>query len=130
MPLQEAAQLALGLSIPFLIIPHVVGTRIELLLTGREVGYPDMIRTIWITSPESGLRQAVALVVAWVHACLGIRFWLRPKPWFQRCSLLLYTGALLVPVLALLGFAEVGQEIELSPSGSRKVSRLLQARTS
>ena len=52
MPLQEAAQLALGLSIPFLIIPHVVGTRIELLLTGREVGYPDMIRTIWITSPR------------------------------------------------------------------------------
>jgi adenylate cyclase len=115
MPLQEAAQLALGLSIPFLVIPHVVGTRIELLLTGREVGYPEMIRTIWITSPESGLRQSVALVVAWVHACLGIRFWLRPKPWFQRSALLLYTGALLVPVLALLGFAEGGQEIAAEP---------------
>ncbi len=38
MPLQEAAQLALGLSIPYLVIPHVVGTRIELLLTGRAVG--------------------------------------------------------------------------------------------
>src|SRR3712207_6396663 len=27
MPLQEGAQLALGLSLPFLVIPHVVGTR-------------------------------------------------------------------------------------------------------
>jgi adenylate cyclase len=115
MPFREAAQLGLGLAIPFLLIPHVTGTRIELVITGREVGYPDVVRGLWVWAPENGIRQAVALVVAWLHGCLGVYFWLRPKPWFTRCALLLYTGALLVPVLALLGFAQAGQEITRTP---------------
>ncbi len=108
---REAAQLVLGLALPFLLIPHVTGTRIELALTGHEADYPQVVRNLWLNSPESGLRQAVALVIGWVHGCLGLYFWLRPKPWFRRSALLLYTGALLVPVLALLGFAEAGKEI-------------------
>lgn len=117
MPAREAAQLLLGLSLPFLLIPHVLGTRLELTLTGREVGYADVVRGLWIANPDIGLRQSLALVIAWLHGCLGIYFWLRAKAWFPRWSLLLYTGALLVPVLALLGFAEAGKEIAAAPPG-------------
>ncbi len=116
MPLKEAAQLVLGLSLPFLLIPHVVGTRVELSLTARDVGYPDVIRNLWILTPENGVRQALALLIAWLHGCLGIYFWLRARSWFPRYAILLYTGALLVPVLALLGFAEAGKEIASDPA--------------
>src|SRR5918994_5919103 len=61
-PFREAAQLALGLALPFLLIPHVTGTRIELAVTGREADYPDVVRGLWLVAPENGLRQAVALV--------------------------------------------------------------------
>ncbi|RDI59605.1 adenylate/guanylate cyclase domain-containing protein [Microvirga subterranea] len=115
MPWREAAQLAFGLSLPFLLIPHVVGTRIEFSLTGRAVGYPDVVRGLWIMAPENGARQAFALIIAWLHACLGLHFWLRTKQWFPAWSLALYTGAVLVPVLALLGFAEAGKEIASNP---------------
>jgi adenylate cyclase len=115
MPFREAAQLALGLALPFLLIPHVTGTRIELALTGREAGYPDVIRGLWVVAPENGVRQAIALLVAWLHGCLGIYFWLRSRTWFPRLALLLYTGALLVPLLALLGFAEAGKIIAADP---------------
>jgi adenylate cyclase len=115
MPLREAAQLALGLALPFLLLPHVTGTRIELAVTGREADYPDVVRGLWLVAPENGLRQAVALVAGWLHGCLGIYFWLRPKPWFPRFALALYTGALLVPLLALLGFAEAGKMIAAAP---------------
>jgi adenylate cyclase len=115
MPFREAAQLALGLVLPFLLIPHVTGTRIELALTGREAGYPDVIRGLWVVAPENGVRQAIALLVAWLHGCLGIYFWLRSRTWFPRLALLLYTGALLVPLLALLGFAEAGKIIAADP---------------
>src|ERR671917_581410 len=57
MPLREAMQLALGLVLPFLLIPHVTGTRIELALTGREADYPDVVRGLWIVAPENGIRQ-------------------------------------------------------------------------
>jgi adenylate cyclase len=115
MPSREATQLALGLSLPFLVISHVVGTRVEWSLTGWASGYPEVVRNLWIRSPEIGLRQTVALLVAWLHGCLGIYFWLRAKDWFGRHALLLYTGAVLVPVLALLGFASAGKEIARAP---------------
>jgi adenylate cyclase len=115
MPVREAAQLALGVSLPFLIIAHVVGTRIEWAVTGHDSGYPEVVRNLWILSPEAGARQAITLIIAWLHGCFGIYFWLRPKPWFPRSALLLYTGAILVPVLALLGFAEAGREIAEAP---------------
>jgi adenylate cyclase len=115
MPPSEAVQLAFGLSLPFLLIPHVVGIRVELALTGRELGYPDVVRGLWVLSPFNGARQAVTLVLAWTHGCLGLYFWLRYRPWFSRYGILLYTAALLVPILALLGFAEAGREIAEEP---------------
>jgi adenylate cyclase len=122
MPLREAAQLALGLAIPFLIIPHVTGTRIELTITGREPEYPEVVHGLWVASPGSGVRQAIALVAAWVHGCLGIYFWLRPKPWFARFGVLLYTAALLIPVLALLGFVQAGRVIAAWPQQFAQVA--------
>lgn len=115
MPWREAAQLALGLSLPFLVISHVVGTRIEWSLTGWASGYPEVVRNLWIRAPEIGLRQSIALIVAWLHGCLGVFFWLRAKPWFSRYALPLFTGAILVPVLALLGFVSAGKEIAQAP---------------
>jgi adenylate cyclase len=115
MPWREAAQLTLGLSLPFLLIAHVVGTRIEWALTGHDSGYPEVVRNLWILNPEIGARQAAALVIAWLHGCLGVYFWLRPKTWFPGYALVLYTGAVLVPVLALLGFAGAGREIAEAP---------------
>ena len=76
---------------------------------------PEVVRNLWVLNPDIGARQAIALVIAWLHGCLGIYFWLRPKPWFPRAALLLYTGAILVPVLALLGFAEAGRDIAEAP---------------
>jgi adenylate cyclase len=115
MPWREAAQLILGISLPFLLIGHVVGSRIEWAITGHDSGYPEIIRNLWILYPGIGARQAVALIIAWLHGCLGIYFWLRPKTWFPRYALLLYTGAVLVPIFALLGFAEAGREIAAAP---------------
>lgn len=115
MPAHEAAQLALGLSLPFLLIGHVMGTRVEWAVTGQDSGYPEVVRNLWVLNPDFGVRQAAVLVIAWLHGCLGIYFWLRPKPWFSAWALLLYTGAILVPILALLGFAEAGREIAVAP---------------
>ncbi|WP_281413542.1 adenylate/guanylate cyclase domain-containing protein [Microvirga antarctica] len=115
MPVREAVQLAFGLALPFLLIPHVVGTRVDFALTGRGVGYADVVRNLWILSPDLGLKQTVALVIAWLHFCVGLYFWLRNKAWFARVGLTLYSAALLVPVLALLGFAEAGRALSEDP---------------
>ncbi len=112
MPWREAAQIAFGLAIPFMMISHVTSTRIELLLTGHVVGYPEEVRKLWVVSPlGGGLWQSIALLIVWLHVCFGIWFWLRGRIWFMRAAPALYTVALLLPVLALLGFAEAGKEV-------------------
>jgi len=42
---------------------------------------------------------------------MGLFFWLRLKPWFSHASTVLFSIALLLPVLALLGFIDGGREL-------------------
>ncbi|MDI7860691.1 adenylate/guanylate cyclase domain-containing protein [Rhizobiaceae bacterium n13] len=103
MPAREAIKIVFGLSLPFLLIPHVLATRVEWALGGVDLGYPDVLHSIW-SSTDGTIRQSMALIVAWTHFCLGLWFWMRGRSWFPRYSLTLYSVAILVPVLALLGF--------------------------
>ena len=109
MPASETWQLALGLAIPLLLIPHAVPIRIGQSFFGLEFGYFRVIFSLWISSPSASLvRQYALLLVVWTHGCIGLRAWLSPKPWYRRAAAPLASLALLVPVLALLGFTNAG----------------------
>jgi adenylate cyclase len=108
----EAAQLVLGLCVPPLMVLHVLGTRMAYEFYDVNDTYAFVVLSTWVFAPMEGLRQATGLVVAWVHGCLGLHFWLRLKPWYPRAVPYLFAVALLVPVLALLGFARAGQEVD------------------
>jgi adenylate cyclase len=111
MPLWEALQLIFGLSIPPLLAAHVVGTRLAHELFGVQDSYTLIVLTLWVANPASGLRQAAVLTIAWTHGCIGLHFWLRLRSWYARLFPLFFGLALLLPVLALLGFAAAGREI-------------------
>jgi adenylate cyclase len=103
MPMGEALKIVFGLSLPFLLIPHVVATRVEPILTGINADYPVILRALW-SHAVNATRQTVALLLVWGHACLGAWFWMRGRNWFPRYEIPLYTIAILVPIFALLGF--------------------------
>lgn len=111
MPAWEASQLTLGLLVPPLLVWHVVGTRLAHEVAGTQTSYTLVVLALWQLDPIAGLRQVVVLVVAWLHGCTGLHFWLRLRPWYPRFARTIYSGFLLVPVLALLGFATAGQEV-------------------
>jgi adenylate cyclase len=112
MPASEAWQLALGLAIPLLLIPHAAGVRIGISAYGMEYGYPSIINRYWVVSPDFALpRQFLLLVVLWLHACIGLRAWLRTKVWYPRAVPTLASLATLVPILAILGFSHAGAEL-------------------
>ncbi len=77
MPVREAVQTVLGLLIPLLLAEHVIGTRVFHELTGVDDTYDFVARALWVTTPQVGARQAIALLVVWAHGCLGLHFWLR-----------------------------------------------------
>ena len=112
MPLWEALQLALGLCIPPLLAVHFVGTRMAYEWHGVEDSYAKTVMTLWYTSPVHGVRQALLIAIAWTHGCIGFHFWLRLRSWYSRHAALFFAFALLLPVLALLGFVQAGRQIE------------------
>jgi adenylate cyclase len=111
MPAWEASQLTLGLLVPPLLVWHVVGTRLAHEVAGTQTTYTFVVLALWQLNPIAGLRQVVVLAVAWIHGCIGLHFWLRLRPWYPRLARTIYSGFLLVPVLALLGFATAGQGV-------------------
>jgi adenylate cyclase len=111
MPAWEACQLTLGLLVPPLLVWHVVGTRLAHELAGTQDTYTLVVLSLTQLDPTSGLRQTLALVIAWLHGATGLHFWLRLRPWYPRYARVIYSGFLLVPVLSLLGFSAAGQEV-------------------
>jgi adenylate cyclase len=107
----EATQLVLGLSIPFLLATHVVGTRVALSLFGTDKGYDQELYKFWAGPPPDGAWQAVLLLVVWIHGCIGLHFWLKLKPGYARAKNLLLSFAVLLPTLALLGYYQGGRQI-------------------
>jgi len=105
----EPLQLVLGLSIPLLILVHVVGVRLGRTLFGHEKLYPQELFLFWIGSPGRLWPMLAVLVIAWVHGCIGLYFWLRMKAFYKRAAPFLLAAAVLVPTLAMLGFYQGGR---------------------
>ena len=107
----EFAQLLLGLTVPPLLANHLAVTRIAFAAFGVNKGYAQELYSFWIAAPALGWIQLALLIVAWLHGCLGIAFWLRLKPWFARLRAPLLAVAVLLPVLALLGYLQAGRTV-------------------
>jgi adenylate cyclase len=110
MPAWEALQYGLGLVTPVLLVGHVTGTRIAWWRLGAEDSYTRVVLTLWTQSAEFN-RQTLALTVVWLHACIGVHYWLRFRRWYPRARPWLFAVALLLPVLAFLGFVSAGREV-------------------
>jgi adenylate cyclase len=110
LPAADAWQLGLGLVLPVLLVSHVVGTRLAHEVYGFEDSYGVVALALWELRPEAGARQVLVIALAWVHGCLGLRASLRLRPWYPRAVYALFAVALLVPVLATLGFVQGGRE--------------------
>jgi adenylate cyclase len=107
----EPLQLLLGLSIPVLVAFHVIGARLGQTLFGQEKLYPQELHSFWLAPPHRQLMIFSVLIIAWVHGCIGLHFWLRMKAFYARAAPFLLAAAVLVPTLALLGVYQAGREV-------------------
>ena len=113
MPLHEAAQVVSGLLLPPLLAGHVIGNRLLHEKFGVDDTYTWVLLNLWVFSPQAGVQQAVAMILAWTHGTLGLRRYLMLKPWFSTWRPALFSVSILVPILSLLGFAQGGREVIL-----------------
>ncbi len=107
----EPLQLVLGLSVPMLIIGHVIGIRLGQTLYGHERLYPQVLFLYWIWAPYRVWMMLAVMTIAWVHGCIGLHFWLRMRAFYKRAAPFLLATAVLIPTLSMLGFYQSGRMV-------------------
>jgi adenylate cyclase len=112
----EITQLVFGLSIPLLLASHFGIARLGGVMFDRAPPtYAGVLVAYWSLRPYMIAVQFVLLTVAWTHACIGLYFWLRLKPFFRWASPFLLAVAVLLPPLAMTGTHRGGHEaVELA----------------
>lgn len=106
----EMTQLVLGLCIPFLVAEHILGTRVAELTMDVDPSYAMVMLAFWVGSPVRGALQAVAILVVWIHGCIGLHYWLRTKNGYDKWRRPLGLVAVIIPTLALAGYMAAGIE--------------------
>src|ERR1700682_1409274 len=114
MPAADLLRILLGLGIPLLLIGHAVATRLAHELYDYAPEYHRVVWLLWTSNGEG--RQLALLVPGWLHGCLGLHFAFCRHRLYQRLRFVLFAGALLLPVLAGLGFLAMGKELAASPT--------------
>jgi adenylate cyclase len=107
----EPLQLLLGLSVPMLVIAHIIGVRLGQTLYGHEKLYPQVLFLYWVSAPYRIWLMLAVMTIAWVHGCIGLYLWLRMKAFFKRAAPFLLAAAVLIPTLAMLGFYQGGRKV-------------------
>ncbi len=107
----EVLQLLLGLMIVPLIAGHVTLVRAG----SEDFGYLPFHTAVVggaTLSPGVAIDLAIGLSVVWFHGCIGVAHWLRLKPFYPHWRATLACGAILLPILALLGLVAGLREAE------------------
>ena len=107
----DQVQLISGLLIVPLLASHVVGIMGAKQIFHFDPDYRYILGFFWLDAPGEGLRQVVVVIVAWLHGSIGMFSWLRLKASWDRISLFIYPLVVAVPVLALVGFVDAGNEV-------------------
>jgi adenylate cyclase len=111
LPVWELAQLCLGRSIPPLLMLHVVSTKIAGRFLGTASDYHSVLIIQWVVTPWLVYLQFAGVLTLWVHACIGLHFWLRTKRWYPAWLPILGTLGVLIPSLALAGYISGGNQV-------------------
>ncbi len=66
----------LGISIPPLLMLHFLGTVVAHKVFGIDDAYDETVLAL-VTNPGFTATQIAAVLVTWIHGCIGITYWLR-----------------------------------------------------
>jgi adenylate cyclase len=102
-------RIVLGLVMPLSLIGHFVATRYSFEHFGLAAQYSRIAGNLWASGAQ-GLTLGL-LAPGWVHGCLGLRFAFGHRRLWRRFRMELFAVALLLPVLAGLGFVSMGREL-------------------
>jgi adenylate cyclase len=93
-------------------IAHVIAmATANAVSPGFAANYGQIQAVYWSFAPVYAFLQLFVVVIVWMHGSIGLYSWLVLKPVWRRIGGLVLPVLFAVPILALLGFAQSGQEV-------------------
>jgi adenylate cyclase len=109
LPPAELLRIALGFTLPLILINHFANTRLAYDLFGLDSTYTRVIANLWVADSQG--MQLGLLAPGWVHGCMGLHFAFSRRGWYRRLRLVFFAIALLLPVFSAMGFITMGREL-------------------
>lgn len=100
MSVGDAALIASGILVPFLLLPYLVDTRLANIMFGVDDDILYRLAKLW---PKHELGFVSLMLLVWGHGCVGIHRWLRPRPGYRAVAPVLAVIALAIPIAAISG---------------------------
>jgi adenylate cyclase len=110
LPPLELMRITFGLTIPLLLVGHVVATRIAFSWYGEA---PQYHRVIAGLSRDGNTGWQLALLApGWLHGCMGLNLAFRHHAWYQRWQRWLIGAVAALPLLAAAGYWSMLHDVE------------------
>jgi len=109
LPPAELIRIALGFTLPILLIGHAASTRIAYEVLELSSDYSRVVSNLWATGSQGW--QLGLMAPGWLHGCLGLHFAFCRRPLYRQLRFVLFAVALLLPVLSAVGFVAMGREL-------------------
>jgi adenylate cyclase len=123
LPPLELLRIVLGFTMPILLIGHAASTRLAYELYGVSTDYTHVVSILWATGSQGW--QLGLMAPGWLHGCLGLHFAFSRRGWYRQFRFVLFSAALLLPVLAALGFIAMGKELSASSAAAAEALQYL-----
>jgi adenylate cyclase len=112
-------QMLLGVLTVPLLVNHIALVGVFKTLNQQfQPDYGLLFAIFWKYMPANALLQVVAVVAVWVHGAIGLYSWLVLRPVWRRIGPLVTPLLFLVPIAALLGFAQGGKDVMVRLAGN------------
>jgi len=109
LPPAELLRIALGFTLPIILIGHFAATRLAYELFGLSSDYSRVVSNLWVADSQGW--QLGVMAPGWIHGCMGLHFAFSRRPLYRQLRFVLFAVALLLPVFSGLGFIAMGKEL-------------------
>jgi adenylate cyclase len=116
LPPAELLRIALGFTLPLILINHFSHTRLAYEVFGQQTDYTSVIANLWAADSQG--MQLGLLAPGWLHGCMGLHFAFSRRPLYRRFRFALFAVALLLPVFSAFGFIAMGRELSTNPAAT------------
>lgn len=108
---KDWAQLILGLTLPWILIVHLIANGYATRFENLESSYALLVLATWVFDTKYIFLYNLLLVATWVHGIIGIQNITQNSEFYDKNKLFFTVVVWIVPILSVLGYTSAGKEL-------------------